>query len=273
MCSSIIVATRLLSKPGNQCGSVARDWLCVHLSMKISHLSQRACIKRLLSVTTRLLCCHQPCNFLCIPQRSSLVHSIAPVRRRDCTGWKILQLEEPQNRFTADRGAQASARFRCRTLRGNLGPRSVRGVGATCVGSAQRDPLPGGSWNWGTTSVSGGSWFSTPAAGQCVGTYRPGDGSGCTWRIRGRPTFIESTCVNNKLDEAIVNSKPACFKDDDLAAMVNRSSECFYRCLRRASHSGTASADALRSDIIRPTFLHAWPNGGNVTGQCATVLV
>jgi hypothetical protein len=64
MCSSIIVATRLLSKPGNQCGSVARDWLCVHLSMEISHLSQRAFIKRLLPASaTRLLCCHQPSNF------------------------------------------------------------------------------------------------------------------------------------------------------------------------------------------------------------------
>jgi hypothetical protein len=28
----------------------------------------------------------------------------------------------------------------------------------------------------------GGSWFSTPSAGECAGTARPGDGSGCTWR-------------------------------------------------------------------------------------------
>ena len=191
-----------------------------------------------------------------------------------CTGWRILQVEEQQDRFTA-----GSARYRCATLRGNLGPRSVPGVGATCVGSAHRDPLPGGSWNWGTTSVSGGSWFSTPAAGQCLGTNRPGDGSGCTWRIRARPTFIESTCVSNKLDKAIMNAKPECFEDrrchnnGDLAARVNTSSECFYRCYWLALHSSTTSADSLWSDVIRPTFLHAWPSGGNVTSQCATILV
>jgi hypothetical protein len=36
----------------------------------------------------------------------------------------------------------------------------------------------------------GGIWYSTPAAGQCTGARRPGDGSGCTWRVaRARVTI------------------------------------------------------------------------------------
>jgi hypothetical protein len=199
----------------------------------------------------------------------------------ECTGWKILQLHEQQSRpaVTTDRGRPTATRYQCVTLRGNL-TRSVPGnVGVSCVGSAQRDPLPGGSWNWGTTAVSGGSWFSTPSAGQCLGTRRPGDGSGCTWRVRKRPSFIESTCVNNALDKAILHAKPDCFKDrrchdnGDVAARVNTSSECFFRCYWLALHSSRDSADALWRDVLRPTFLHAWPRKGNATGQCVETAV
>lgn len=41
----------------------------------------------------------------------------------------------------------------------------------------------------------GGSWFSTPAAGECTGYARPGDGSGCTWRPVRLQKAINYTCL------------------------------------------------------------------------------
>lgn len=194
-----------------------------------------------------------------------------------CTGWKLLKLEQHQSTPAGVEpapGARVASRYSCATLRGNLS-RSVPVDGASCIGSAQRDELPGGSWNWGTTHVSGGSWFSTPAAGQCLGAHRPGDGSGCTWRIRTQPTFIQSTCVNDRLDQAILNATSDCFKDKrchdngDIASAVNTSSECFFRCYWLALTSDSASA--LWRDVIRPTFLKMWPGGGDAPNQCPLV--
>ena len=195
----------------------------------------------------------------------------------ECTGWKLLRQAHQRSTPTdTNPDARAMIRYSCATLRGNL-TRYIPTAGASCLGSAQRDALPGGSWNWGTTHVSGGSWFSTPNLGQCLGTRRPGDGTGCTWRIRARPTFIESTCVNERLDQAILKATPDCFKDKrchdngDVAAGVNTSSECFFRCYWLALNSDSASADALWRNVIRPTFLRAWPGGGDAKSQCPIV--
>ena len=121
----------------------------------------------------------------------------------DCTGWSVTRPVDGQQFYT------------CRTFRGNLALALATPslpAGEKCVGSASRDPLPGGSWNWGVMGVSGGSWYSTPTAGQCTEWQRPGDGSGCTWRVRQPPTFIESTCVNDMLDAAVMKASPSCFK-------------------------------------------------------------
>ena len=66
------------------------------------------------------------------------------------------------------------------------------------------------------------AWYSTPAAGQCLDGARPGDGSGCTWRLsnrshaaqlRGRPDkVVRSAAVDDAIAdfvEAYANSTGA----------------------------------------------------------------
>ena len=42
-----------------------------------------------------------------------------------------------------------------------------------------------------------GTWYSTEAEGQCVGESRPGDGSGCFWRLLENSRVVNASCVNS----------------------------------------------------------------------------
>ena len=169
---------------------------------------------------------------------------------------------------------QRTSGFVGKTLGGDLTV-GAPPAGEACVASSARDQLPGGSWNWGTMGVSGGSWFSTPANGQCREGQRVGDGSGCTWRVLRAPSFIESTCVNDKLDAAVMEAAPSCFASCPTAGggAVDTQSECFYRCYWLALHANATSAQTLWASAIRPTFLNAWPTGSAEAqgGACPAV--
>jgi hypothetical protein len=41
-----------------------------------------------------------------------------------------------------------------------------------------------------------GTWYSTEVEGQCVGEARPGDGSGCYWRLLEIARVVNASCVN-----------------------------------------------------------------------------
>lgn len=43
-----------------------------------------------------------------------------------------------------------------------------------------------------------GSWYSTEAEGECVGDARPGDGSGCYWRLLENTRIVNASCVNGR---------------------------------------------------------------------------
>lgn len=148
-----------------------------------------------------------------------------------------------------------AASYQCETLRGAVTP-EIPTNGTICIGSSERDPLPGGSWNWGVMGVSGGAWYSTPAVGQCLGDSRPGDGSGCTWKILSKPSFIESTCVNEHLDAAVMKAAPSCFAG--CGKPVEPNSECFYRCYWLALNKNLTEAKSLWSHAIKPAFTAAW---------------
>ena len=79
------------------------------------------------------------------------------------------------------------------------------GARGGCNRRARLDHLPAGNkLAWGAWRVGGwrvcggatgvpdwinvgGEWFNTPSAGECKGTNRPGDGTGCTWTLHGQP--------------------------------------------------------------------------------------
>ena len=41
----------------------------------------------------------------------------------------------------------------------------------------------------------GGFWYSTPLAGRCLPGAKPGDGSGCTWRVKTLVKQINASCI------------------------------------------------------------------------------
>ena len=55
-------------------------------------------------------------------------------------------------------------------------------------------------------SLVGGNWYSTRHEGQCSGTARPGDKSGCTWRIDSdiAPVAKNVSCVHDRVISAVI---------------------------------------------------------------------
>ena len=181
-----------------------------------------------------------------------------------CTGWAVRR-----GNATGQATLGATGEYTCETFVGSL----TATVGeAGCMASARRDPLPGGSWNWHTMGVSGGAWFSTPKPGECINGHRPGDGSGCTWRVVAAPSFVESECVNSRLDAAVMKAYPACFAnctvataDPGITDLTDNSaphSECFFRCYWLALNDNDAAATNIWKTAIKPAFLAAWEQPG-----------
>jgi hypothetical protein len=53
-----------------------------------------------------------------------------------------------------------------------------------------------------------GEWYSHPAAGECTGTARVGDGSGCTWRVVATSRAINASCMYAHLDANVEAKDP-----------------------------------------------------------------
>ena len=60
----------------------------------------------------------------------------------------------------------------------------------------------------------GGDWFSTTAEGECSGAAKPGDQSGCTWKIEtpSEVKFINQSCLDNRVDAVVEKLGAECFK-------------------------------------------------------------
>lgn len=153
----------------------------------------------------------------------------------NCSGWSV---------------TQSGPRFKCTVYSGNVS----RVPGQDCVISATRDQLVGGSWNWGTMAISRGNWLSTPARGQCREGVRPGNGSGCTWRVIAPAVYVESACVHDRLASALVQADPKCFA----ALGKDRLSDEFFRCCWLLLNSDPVAARALWLSTIRPVFEAVW---------------
>ncbi len=68
----------------------------------------------------------------------------------------------------------------------------------------------GTSW-YEVEKILGGYWYSFPAAGECIGDARPGDGSGCTWMPKLLKRKINATCLGHLVDHAVERAGKACF--------------------------------------------------------------
>lgn len=111
-------------------------------------------------------------------------------------------------------------------------------------------------------SLSGTCMFGRRArkfcSGECRGLHTPGDGSGCTWKIRRIQKVVNASCVQHAVYSNIEARNPACFArcaqaSGDAAATQpakvfgatpNRSSPCVNSCFQ-AAVIGTIPVDGV----------------------------
>ena len=82
-----------------------------------------------------------------------------------------------------------------------------------------------------------GWWYSTPHAGECQGDARPGDASGCTWRLVETVKTINATCMRGNLVAFALAENPSCFAGCNMrpgspVPVGNLTSSCFRDCYR-----------------------------------------
>jgi hypothetical protein len=78
----------------------------------------------------------------------------------------------------------------------------------------------------------GGSWFSTPAAGECKGDAVPGDGTGCSWRTLELKKAVNYSCVQANVAAAVMARNPQCFSTcaDGHRRDPPDPTDCWLRC-------------------------------------------
>ena len=129
------------------------------------------------------------------------------------------------------------------------------------------------------------SWFNTPSGGQCVGTQRVGDASGCTWRAAGGgpSKVVPAAAVDDAVASAVMAYSPQRFAACGAQAH-NRSSWCWTTAffdtitgnhteLPRMPLGSIAAAWKTAFDAARTCSSDADCGGGGAcaqaTGACA----
>lgn len=103
-----------------------------------------------------------------------------------------------------------------------------------------------------TADLVGGHWYSTPAAGECKGAATPGDGSGCTWKVKELITSINQSCVRDHVFGAVEKNCPLAFRS--CPQPYNRSADC-YSGVFFDSFLGNATFNCSpmsREDLLKP---------------------
>ena len=116
-----------------------------------------------------------------------------------------------------------------------------------------------------------GWWYSTPAAGECHGNARPGDGSGCTWRLLEAVKTVNATCMRDNLVAFALTENPSCFAGCNLqpgkpVPLGNLTTQCFRDCYR-AVWSQVRPAAAR----VQATWDAAFKSEDTSQGGCPTL--
>jgi len=106
-----------------------------------------------------------------------------------------------------------------------------------------------------------GYWYSTPMNGQCNGTHRVGDGSGCTWRLLEMTKAINATCLYKQIDDTVVPYGSRCFDrlPDDITHLDSRWQYCFNEAVKY-----------IDDDILLSVWPAAFEKEDPAQGGCPT---
>lgn len=90
----------------------------------------------------------------------------------------------------------------------------------------------GSNW-YEVEKILGGYWYSFPAAGECKGSARPGDDSGCTWRAKLLKKKINATCLGTMVDHAVEKAGAVCFAScpDPTNMTTSCADDCYISAL------------------------------------------
>eukprot|EP00041_Stephanoeca_diplocostata_P014798 m.279340 g.279340 ORF g.279340 m.279340 type:complete len:314 (+) comp19803_c0_seq1:208-1149(+) len=105
----------------------------------------------------------------------------------------------------------------------------------------------------------GGYWYDTPKLGACTGNQTPGDGSGCTWRIRAAPRYINATCLVGRIFDKLERANPTCFATCGSAR--NTTSPCYTRCVEKTILGDPPQTSGISKSLVITTWENAFLPG------------
>lgn len=140
--------------------------------------------------------------------------------------------------------------------------------------SGKNKCLAGFKFNHGIGHISdgvlGGFWYSTPTAGECTGEEKPGDGSGCTWRVASEGKHVNSSCVNAFIDEVVESAGHSCFSK--CAQPRNEKTACYATCFAQTINgNATAGILPMTKEAIVAPFSKAFASNNPKQGGCPDV--
>jgi len=129
-------------------------------------------------------------------------------------------------------------------------------------------------WKVHVAVITGGSWYSIPAEGECNGTDTPTTPSGCSWRLRTAPRIFNATCVNDRLRAAIEayaasSAGGGCFQQRcTVSERTDFGSDCYTECLFDVILGNETAAPPMTKQQLMAPWEAAFAPG---TGGCPTI--
>eukprot|EP01052_Picozoa_sp_SAG31_P007009 SAG31_NODE_330_length_17593_cov_4.817891_4_plen_185_part_00 len=161
-------------------------------------------------------------------------------------------------------GLNSKGKGNCQLMEDPMAYHRISDPESKCLSAYKVHHHHGGGYISG--GVLGGYWYSTPAAGQCIGTARPGDGSGCTWRLIATEKYSNASCVDAKVDAAVEKYNHPCFAQCPGGA-ANSTSACYLSCYDQAINGG-GSVQKMPVDQVTRPWVTAQEKDDPAAGGC-----
>jgi hypothetical protein len=134
----------------------------------------------------------------------------------------------------------------------------------------------------------GGTWYSTPIAGECKQPSQPqeharvaaaaeeeeweeeaGSGDGCTWRLVRTLKYVHTTCMLSHIDAAVEAWAPQCFRK---CSPPGERGACFVACYKAALlGDATQNISRLPASQVVPAWERAFERDDEASGGCPPV--
>ena len=126
-------------------------------------------------------------------------------------------------------------------------------------------------WVGAVAKIVGGRWYSTPREGMCQPPHRPGDGSGCTWRVVGVAATKNATCVRERTFQAIYTRGASCFRQcPGWPHSLDWTTECYVHCFQSTVLGNASVPPMTQAELVGP-FTRALELTDPAEGGCPSL--